>query len=865
MSDSISSEPWWQSRINEIKAKGFNVENIKIELEKNASQASVILEQYEKQILLTNNLKQEINKLPNKLEIERTKLLKKLHFAEEAENIQNEVNALSSMYFPWRIAAKNNKILWDVAGRGGILDGIIRKLDALDSSMNSHISELLPLFELPEKHNELLRRVNNIEVRQSERIATLDSMASLLSKRGFNVHGFNEMSLEERFDALEELQKLDEGHMELERRIKRTIGRFDSGAAANYNQQRQLLTKTSMEIEFNALIERIKNSEANLLSRLEQINNQFSSWIREGFKLDIHLPILADELLDREGQLENISHNIEQYKQIWDRLINQYSIWPEEEVVTHIEHGILSEKNEIETIVLELERRSILIGEEVRSKITQWKNKGFELEEIEQLNLLNPRRAQNKINGLTHLFEQHLEAKYLLNSLDLSFNNSNKKDEWNKKLINSIPNETTLNELLEWITVTEKRNLRHRKMLEKEWMRYGYKSPIDPTELSLAEFETLIKDIEITNSVEINMSNPMNNLKQRLMVEIKFWIDNLKNEGWNVDVLEVMITENPNKLMNIKNDISKHIGDYNKLISRLENLPWSKNVPLAEKVLINLRKPELLKEIHYLIPQYMQILANSSEINVEFNFIPWVPKQKAASLIKPTEIPQAELVIDDDLIPMENKKPERIQSNFKKYILEEEHTNVSNIIQKEISEKIKEITPIKHLPNSDDWEAYTNSLQKILTELRIGNGYNLKQSTNLESLSELRRGLAKYVGITPRDSRVDRLLRILLRVIPINLPDDVTLLSLSQIIDKLSLCIIKLNKWTTKRLERRHSNASGKLLDDSKELGEILEKIPSPGFSIPLISDSYELPSINNIEDLREMVNSLEDNILLSK
>ena len=59
--------------------------------------------------------------------------------------------------------------------------------------------------------------------------------------------------------------------------------------------------------------------------------------------------------------------------------------------------------------------------------------------------------------------------------------------------------------------------------------------------------------------------------------------------------------------------------------------------------------------------------------------------------------------------------------------------------------------------------------------------------------------------------------------------------------------------------------ASGKLLDDSKELGYILEKIPSPGFSIPLISDSYELPSINNIEDLRKMANSLEGNILLSK
>ena len=51
-------------------------------------------------------------------------------------------------------------------------------MDALDSSMVPYISEILFLFEIPEKFDELNKKINDIEQRQSERIATLDSMAS---------------------------------------------------------------------------------------------------------------------------------------------------------------------------------------------------------------------------------------------------------------------------------------------------------------------------------------------------------------------------------------------------------------------------------------------------------------------------------------------------------------------------------------------------------------------------------------------------------------------------------------------------------------------------------------------------------------
>ena len=94
MSDSIRSESWWQSRIDEIKSQGFDTKNVVNELERNVSQASTIIEQYEKDFLLANTLKDEINDLPNRLEIERVSLLNQLKLIENSNDVQNELRSL---------------------------------------------------------------------------------------------------------------------------------------------------------------------------------------------------------------------------------------------------------------------------------------------------------------------------------------------------------------------------------------------------------------------------------------------------------------------------------------------------------------------------------------------------------------------------------------------------------------------------------------------------------------------------------------------------------------------------------------------------------------------------------------------------
>ena len=869
MSDSIRSESWWQSRINEIKSQGFDTKNIVNELERNVSQASTIIEQYEKDLLLANTLKDEINKLPNRLEIERVSLLERLKLIENSNGVQNDLNSLVTRYLPWISAAKNNRILWDSAGKSEKLNLIIKRLDALDSSMAPYISEILFLFENPEKFDELNKKVNDIEQRQSERIATLDSMASLLSKHGFEIQGFSDLNLEERFHALEELQVLDDKHIQLERRINRTIGRFDTSTASDYNQQRLLLTKTRSEIEFDALIERINRAENDFLTRLENINNKFSKWIHDGFKLNVHIPILADELLQRETQIDNFAQNIGEYKQLWDRLELQLSIWPEEHAVTQIEFGNLSEKNEIKDFVIELEKRSALVEEEVRANITRWKNKGFELIEIEALNIKNPRLAQNEMINLGIIFEKTIEAKNELNNLDLSFSGEEKRIEWNDLITKKTPDKTKIDELLNWISKIKMRNKRHRRMLENEWLNLNYTSEISTENLTLLEFENLIKNTQGASS-SIRYKS-VKSLKERLIVELDLWLDNLKNDNWNIEDLMIMKNVNPNELMKLKNEINNNINEYGRLVRRLKNLPWNKNIPLAKEVLFKLKKPNLLIEIKSLIPQYMQILAGSNQKDraAEFKFEPWSPNKKSVLINKNGVIPPAEIIIEEELeIKNENlslpeiiieedseiKGEESKKSENKKIIPLEEN--------KEINEMIKEIKTQKHQPTLEEWESYIRSLTEILIQLGISKDFDLTKTTNLDSLSNLRKTLAKFVGITPRDLRVDRLLRILLRVIPINLPENITLIDLTNIIDDLTLCAKRLNKWTSKRLERRHNNSTKKLLNDSKQLGEVLIRIPSPGFAIPLISDNYELPSINNLQELENEINNLKNYIL---
>ena len=120
-----------------------------------------------------------------------------------------------------------------------------------------------------------------------------------------------------------------------------------------------------------------------------------------------------------------------------------------------------------------------------------------------------------------------------------------------------------------------------------------------------------------------------------------------------------------------------------------------------------------------------------------------------------------------------------------------------------------------------------------------------------DAIKDVRRRLAQHVGIEPRDTRIDRFLRLSLRLMPQGDDDDEMR---AHLLGLLGENTTKIKRWMRTRLEHRHSGSSENFLDDAVRLGEALDRIPGPGFSIPLSADTKVLPNIADLPQLQNEV-----------
>ena len=123
-----------------------------------------------------------------------------------------------------------------------------------------------------------------------------------------------------------------------------------------------------------------------------------------------------------------------------------------------------------------------------------------------------------------------------------------------------------------------------------------------------------------------------------------------------------------------------------------------------------------------------------------------------------------------------------------------------------------------------------------------------------KNVSTVRRALASFVGDEPRDIRVDRMLRLVLRLLPQNDSNDVERI---QMVESISDALPKYKQWVRMRLEARHMGASGDFFNDANRLGAALKRTPGPGVRVPLEADELPLPDVTNIDELIQQVKRL--------
>jgi hypothetical protein len=159
----------------------------------------------------------------------------------------------------------------------------------------------------------------------------------------------------------------------------------------------------------------------------------------------------------------------------------------------------------------------------------------------------------------------------------------------------------------------------------------------------------------------------------------------------------------------------------------------------------------------------------------------------------------------------------------------------------------------------DEDEGGVAVFEGLLRSLGLESDADLLQDSG--DVSAITRKIASHVGVEPRDMRLDRLLRLSLRLMPKEDGQDAVRFGLIKTLSELATV---LSKWTRTRLEARHNGSKGFLLEDAANLGIALERIPGPGTPIPLDADGYDLPAFDDIEGLSNEVNVLNRRIRLT-
>lgn len=430
---------------------------------------------------------------------------------------------------------------------------------------------------------------------------------------------------------------------------------------------------------------------------------------------------------------------------------------------------------------------------------------------------------------------------------------------------------------------------------------------------TLAEFEEMIARGQKGELMPELGFGSRNNKHSRMKRNAEAQITRWKAEGWDVSGLENLLSTSVEEVARALVRIRANVEDYPSLRRRLQMLPWQKNRDLALKIEQMSARPDELGELKSKFSTWVKTLANSPHSDEKYEIslfsaktgrMTLLPMTEEASETQNEELIRVEKhdVVDVTLDEINSDQMDEIEEEIEvKQEFESEDSHVdsnenefslpleelkttedtydrgtqtelavdeleteeidilgSDAVENDQLEsyedvesnelEVKSLISVNQSDDSTINQEHLNSVSLFLN--KIGLDEISSKVSDDDFLKVARRGLASMVGIEPRDSRVDRLLRLSLRLLPNgNTEDEKKMTILNALIPAIEIH----HTWTKKRLQARRGQGTGDYLHDSALLGTALERIPGPGLYVPLSRDEFDMPASDNLPELSKV------------
>ena len=903
--EEVNSENWYDEYLRKWKEQGWDISAIENFLNSKRDSKTENIMRLEFLITSAEALQERLSSdWLDKLDIDGglfDQLKNRLTNPLDYDSILEEYQLWARKNRKWELVLEKFRPYWEGVGKGKERWLIIARCDSLDDSSKARLNLILPLLEDPQNIDEIEILLSEIESNEARQKRIIYATTEDLLAEGYNVSNITAMPL---IDAIDELAKLQEYRNEIELirlRIIDEIAKFDDKMAEEYEAKRKLLIADVSPSNLANLAQDIEAMSADLNSRLVDINLQLSAWNEAGFVFD-KLSILPADLFEWETNLPEMILAINRHLEVKEKYLFFKSRWPEiDQGEAYL--GYLSQTDQLADIVENLNLKWQDYELECLSIIERYQARDLQMDDWSEVISSDPQNALKMIKAKQILWDSRLECIDELSKIDVSFEGRKTIEDRIALLREIDASEEIITDTKDLIRSSIIRRTRHRRLLESELLELigQGKAPSDAitVNFNLKEFENFVAQARkygSSNSVSKSANSVIGGeIGERIKQKISQELSQYATSGWYVDELLDIFSNDPMLAAKLLGTLRNEIANHATLRKRLSAMPWNRDIALALTIQEEMQNPLKLKDINDKIPKIMTELAQREIEDEDFIFTAWKPKPVRKTLlpipeqIEPTdslgdaheamleamdrksEQDSGDLEISHnnegrlaEAIPEEvARPPERDEQtpSFGQQALEmankEQKIDGQSESKKDSSKPTQRLQPTMQSNEIDIDNKAINNLQEFMKEIGLQDEISKDLATH-EQVAKVRKLIAKNVGIEPRDVRIDRMLRLVLRLLPKGNDLDI---KRNILIDRLSRNLSKYKNWVKLRLESRHNTSSDNLLADSVKLGKALDRIPGPGFRVPLGKDDFELPNANDLEGLESFVNSLIDSL----
>ena len=777
----------------------------------------------------------------------------------------------------WELILENSRGDWEAVMMGDERLLILARCDALDESSKPQLNLLLAKLHDPNLFSVIDVALTEIEENEARQKRIIYTAIQDLQSDGYDVENIAELNL---VDALKELghrHKLHNLHEIIRLQIIDEIAEFDGKLAEKYEVERKVLLNTQSEEDLNELSKKISAVSLDFTKRLAAVNLQLAEWEDAGIHFQTSR-IEGHEIFEWETNMPELAIEVENHLQLVTRY--RYFEQRSEDIVSADQYiGRLEQSGMLAEIVDNLELGWKDAELECYSIVERYQNLGLVMDNWEEQIAVDPINCLKLIKMHENKWQNRLSCIEELLKIDVSFDGETEVEQRINLLREIDAGPEVIDDTTALIERLIKRRTRHRVLLEKELMSLISLGKADENTvtntLNLAEFEELVAHIRIhgsqTNISESEGTMIRGGVGERIKQKVGDELDRYEAAGWYITELRSMFDSDPLQVARLLSQIRKQMKEHGVLRRRLSNLPWNRNITLALQIQEEMQNPLKLAQLNEQIPAMMKQLAMLPVEDDDFSFSAWAPKKLNKNLssgmvdglndtlddaheaiLESMEITNVDEFDDETKTIKANVTPSISDDSAKtQQQLPPKKATRDHLAEKPVSAAPpKRKTPQKSANSGD---ANVEHLHLMMKKLGLSDSYDASGPV-ADTIVSIRRSLAKHVGIEPRDIRIDRLLRLTLRLLPQGNEHDN---QRKLLIMKLASGIKRYENWVKMRLEARHQAAKGSLIIDSKILGKALQRIPGPGFSVPLEKDEKELPPFNDIDNLTKEVNFL--------